>query len=292
VKQRKGPPGSGQLLGYSALVEPVREPAVAARFYPSEPERLRSSVGVYLGNPGPNPVEARAVVAPHAGYVYSGKIAGETYAKVSVPRVVFVLCPNHTGFGVKRSLWPKGHWRLPGFDVPVDEELAASALEHAKLTEDHLAHVREHAIEVHLPFLYALRSDVRIVPLCLAGLAFAECEEVGRGIARAISDFERAHAERVMIVASTDMSHYISADEARVLDRMAIDRVRQLDAEGLYTTVKREEISMCGYIPTTVALVAARELGSVRAELVRYGNSGETSGNFDEVVGYAGLYIS
>jgi MEMO1 family protein len=291
VKQRKGTPGSGQLLGYSAVVEPVREPAVSGRFYPSEPDRLRASVGAYLGVPPAERMVARGVVAPHAGYVYSGKIAGETYARILVPPVAFVLCPNHTGFGVKRSLWPKGRWSLPGFELQVDDELASSALEHAGLSEDHLAHVREHAIEVHLPFLHALRSDVRIVPLCLAGLSYAECEEVGRGIARAIVEWERTHAERVLIVASTDMSHYIPADEARVLDGKALARVRELDAEGLYTTVKREEISMCGYVPTTVALVAARELGSQSATLVRYGNSGDTSGKFDEVVGYAGLTI-
>lgn len=292
MKQRKGTPGSGQLLGYSAVVEPVREPAVSGRFYPSEPARLLTSVALYLGVPPAERIAARAVVAPHAGYVYSGKIAGETYARITVPPVAFVLCPNHTGFGVKRSLWPKGRWRLPGFELEVDDELAASALDHAALTEDHLAHVREHAIEVHLPFLYSLRSDVRIVPLCLAGLTYSECEEVGRGIARAIVEWERARGERVLLVASTDMSHYISADEARVLDGKAIARVRELDAEGLYTTVKREEISMCGYVPTTVAIVAARELGSQSASLVRYGNSGETSGKFDEVVGYAGLTIS
>lgn len=292
MKQRKGTPGSGQLLGYSAVVEPVREPAVSGRFYPSQAEGLARTVGSLLGVPPSERIPARAVVAPHAGYVYSGTITGETYARITVPPVAFVLCPNHTGFGVKRSLWPKGSWRLPGFELEVDQELAASALEHASLTEDHLAHVREHAIEVHLPFLHALRSDVRIVPLCLAGLALSECEEVGRGIARAIGDWERTRAERVLIVASTDMSHYIPADEARTLDHRALARVRELDAEGLYTTVKREEISMCGYVPTTVALVAARELGSRSATLVRYGNSGETSGKFDEVVGYAGLTIS
>jgi AmmeMemoRadiSam system protein B len=231
------------------------------------------------------------LMAPHAGYVYSGKIAGATYARVIVPRLAVVLCPNHTGFGVKRSLWPKGRWQLPGFDLRVDEALAESACEHAKLTEDHLAHVREHAIEVQLPFLHALRPDVGIVPICLAGLRYDECEEVGRGLAAAIRDCERTRQERVLIVASTDMSHYIPADEAKRLDLRAIERVRALDPEGLYTTVKRDEISMCGYIPTTVALAAARELGAAHAELVRYGNSGETSGKFDEVVGYAGLVV-
>lgn len=262
---------------------------MSGRFYPGQAERLNEKVGECLGVPAAEPAPARMVMVPHAGYVYSGAIAGATYARVNVPRLVVVLCPNHTGFGVKRSLWPKGRWRLPGFELPVDEPLAESALAHAKLTEDHLAHVREHAIEVQLPFLHALRPDVSIVPVCLAGLRYDECEEVGRGLASAIAECESVRHERVLIVASTDMSHYISADEARRLDLRVIERVRALDPEGLYTTVKRDEISMCGYVPTTVALVAVRELGGAAAELVRYGNSGETSGNFDEVVGYAGL---
>ena len=265
---------------------------MAGRFYPGDAESLSASVGGYLGVGSANRVLARMLMVPHAGFVYSGAIAGETFARAKIPPTAIVMCPNHTGYGVRRSLWPSGSWHLPGFDLEVDSKLAASVRESADLTEDHLAHVREHAIEVELPFLHALRNDVKIVPICLAGLSYAECEEVGLGIARSIAEQEQRESERVLVVASSDMSHYISADSARSLDRKAIDQVLALDAEGLYRTVKQFEISMCGYVPTTVALVAARQLGATRAELCRYGNSGETSGNFDEVVGYAGVLVS
>jgi AmmeMemoRadiSam system protein B len=266
----------------------VREPAVAGRFYPGEPKPLADTVARCLTDRSPEPLRARMLMAPHAGYVYSGAIAGATYARVEVPSRVVVLCPNHTGLGARRSLWSRGEWKLPGYSLPVDTELANEFRDNALLEEDQLAHLREHAIEVQLPFLHALRPDVSIVPVCLAGLRFRDCAEVGEGLARAIQENERQHGERVLIVASTDMSHYIPAEVAKELDRMAIESVLAVDAKGLYETVTQHDISMCGYIPTTVALVAARALGAQRADLVRYGNSGDVSGDYGQVVGYAG----
>jgi AmmeMemoRadiSam system protein B len=269
----------------------IREPAVAGRFYPGEPERLAETVSGCLAQRASHPEPVRMVMAPHAGYVYSGAIAGATYARVDVPSRVVVLCPNHTGLGARRSLWPNGSWNLPGFSLAIDRPLADAFRDHAKLADDRLAHVREHAIEVQLPFLHALRADVSIVPVCLAGLRLRDCNEVGEGLARAIQDAEREGSERVLIVASTDMSHYIPAEVAKELDRMAIECVLGLDAPGLYAVVTQHDISMCGYIPTTVALFAARALGAQRSELVRYGNSGDVSGDYNEVVGYAGALV-
>jgi AmmeMemoRadiSam system protein B len=270
----------------------IREPAVAGRFYPGEPERLADTVARCIADRALDPEPVRMLMAPHAGYVYSGAIAGATYARAAIPSRVVVLCPNHTGLGARRSLWANGSWKLPGFSLPIDEPLARSARDHAKLDEDKLAHVREHAIEVQLPFLHALRKDVSIVPLCLAGLRFRDCAEVGEGLARAIEQAERETAERILLVASTDMSHYIPAEVAKELDRMAIECVLALDAPALYEVVTQHDISMCGYIPTTVALVASRALGAQRAELVRYGNSGDVSGDYGQVVGYAGALVT
>jgi MEMO1 family protein len=267
----------------------VRDPAVAGRFYPADPEKLRTQVGALLGaSSPPEPRKAIAVMAPHAGYMYSGGIAGQTFAGVQVPERAVVLCPNHTGLGVRRSLWGSGAWRLPGASVPVDAELAALVGKYAKLEGDRLAHVGEHAIEVELPLMLARQPALRIVPVCLAGLSLADCHEVGRGLARAVKEA----GGDVLIVASSDMSHYISAKAAARLDRTALDRVIGLDPDGLYETVTRLDISMCGYVPATVALVAARELAASRAQLVRYGSSGEASGDFERVVGYAGVVVS
>ena len=265
----------------------LRRPAVAGRFYSADPRRLAEQVDALLATSA-EPERATMLVAPHAGYVYSGAVAGAAYARVSVPRRVVVLCPNHTGRGARRSVWPSGAWQLPGGAVPVDAELARLLVAEAHLTPDHAAHLGEHAIEVHLPFLRARRADVSVVPVCLGGLSLAECHEVGHGLARAI----RETPDDVLLIASTDMSHYIAAEEARRLDSLALERVLSLDPDGLYEVVTRHDISMCGYIPTTVALVASLELGAKSAKLVRYANSGDVSGDFSAVVGYAGVVVS
>jgi AmmeMemoRadiSam system protein B len=268
----------------------TREPAVAGRFYPSDPDRMEQELSHYLAPLDPALTSERevvALVAPHAGWMYSGRIAGETYAQVRVPDRVVILCPNHTGLGVRRSLWASGAWRIPGGDVAVESTLAERLQNLTTLKDDRLAHAREHAIEVHLPFLRAKNRDLSVVPICLGGLSLQECVELGEALGSALAD-ER---ERVLLVASTDMSHYISAELAEKLDRMALERVAALDAEGLFRVVTEQDISMCGYVPTTVTLIAARVLGAKRAELVRYGNSGETSGDYDRVVGYAGMIV-
>jgi hypothetical protein len=229
-------------------------------------------------------------MVPHAGYLYSGSIAGETYARVDVPARAVVICPNHTGRGVRRSIWVSGVWHLPGGDVPVDAVLAEAIREAAGLEADVLAHQFEHAGEVQLPFLRARRSDVRVVPICLSHLNLAECREIGEGLAGAVRSACEDPRD-ALLVASTDLSHFIPAEDARRLDRMALDHVLAIDPEGLYETVTRQDISMCGFIPTTVVLFAARALGATHTELVRYGNSGETSGDTDRVVGYAGVVL-
>jgi MEMO1 family protein len=264
----------------------LRAPAVAGRFYPGEPGALRRAVAELLG-PAVTAAPARAIMGPHAGYVYSGAIAGETWARVEVPRRVVLMCPNHTGRGVPISLWPGGGWRLPTGVVPVDEALGEAILAHCGATLDRAAHLHEHALEVHLPFALARQPALRIAALCLAGLSLPECRAVGEGLAEVV----RHSDEPVLLVASTDMSHYIAADEAAVLDGLALARIEALDPEGLYHTVRSHHISMCGVRPTTVALFAARSLGATRAELVRYGHSGERSGDDARVVGYAGVVV-
>ena len=264
----------------------TREPAVAGRFYPGGTERLRAEVRAFLSGGGP-PLDAMAVVAPHAGYMYSGSIAGLVYASVNVPPAAIVVCPNHTGLGARAAIMTQGSFRTPLGDVPVHERLAELLQSHAEVTIDARAHAQEHAIEVHLPFLQERNPDVSFVPLCLAGLPLAACLQLGTGMAEAV----RALGEPVLLVASTDMSHYVPALLAERLDRLALECIESMDPAQLYETVVAHDISMCGFIPTTVVLQAARQLGATTARLVRYGNSGETSGDMEHVVGYAGLVI-
>ncbi len=264
----------------------LRAPAVAGRFYPGEAGALQREVARLLGATPPSR-PALALIGPHAGYMYSGSILGQTWARVTVPRRIVLMCPNHTGRGVSRSLWPGGGWQLPGGVVPVDEALGVAIAEHCDVEPDRAAHLHEHALEVHLPFARARQPELRIAALCLSGLSLEECRALGEGLAAVV----RGSDEPVLLVASTDMSHYISADEAAGLDGMALARIQALDPAGLYRTVREHRISMCGVLPTTVALFAARALHAREAELVRYGHSGEHSGDLERVVGYAGVLV-
>ncbi len=263
-------------------------PAVSGQFYPGTATGLSRAL-LELTREVKAPEPAIGVVAPHAGYVYSGTVAGEVFSSVRVPGRAVIFCPNHTGTGEDAAVMSHGAWSMPWGDVPIDEELAAR-LEAAcpLLREDASAHSREHSIEVQLPFLHRFRPDVRIVPVALGRLSLEECRELGENAADAIA----GETERPLLVASSDMSHYVPDAVARKKDRMAIDRMLALDPEGLYATVRTERISMCGVLPATVVLFAARRLGATSARLIRYATSGDVSRDFDQVVGYAGLAFS
>jgi hypothetical protein len=198
-----------------------------------------------------------------------------------------VLGPNHTGQGVRASIMSHGSWRIPGCSVPIDAPLAEELRGAAGMTEDHRAHAHEHSLEVQLPFLVHRNPKVRFVPVCLSLLPYESCVRIGM----ALADVVVRHGNNALLVASTDMSHYLPAEVARDEDRLALDRIEALDAEGLYRTVLERDISMCGFIPTTVTLIAAKALGASEARLLRYGSSGEASGDYTRVVGYAGFVI-
>lgn len=225
---------------------------------------------------------------PHAGYVFSGRVAGETVAQVEVPEDVIVLGPNHHGLGAPAALMSSGSWAMPMGEVQINAELAGLIRRHGpEIVDDEQAHRAEHSLEVLLPFLQFCQPGLRIVPLCLARLSPADCRLVGQALAAAIEDFSRP----VLLAASTDMSHYESRSAATAKDHLAIERVLALDPEGLYRTVAEQQISMCGVIPTVITLMAALQLGATEAELVRYSDSGEASGDTAQVVGYAGFVI-
>ncbi|HEX9620738.1 MAG TPA: AmmeMemoRadiSam system protein B [Polyangiaceae bacterium] len=264
-----------------------RSPAVAGRFYPDDAKALSAAVRACLpADTAPEP--ARALVAPHAGYRYSGRVAGMAFASAPIPKTVVVLGPNHTGLGSYRAVWSAGAWRLPGAAVPVASDLAEELVRRARLVPDTDAHLMEHSLEVELPFLRELQPELRIVPVCLGPLDRRDCLELGVALSEVIRDFR----EPVLLVASTDMSHYISAERAAALDAMALERVAALDAEGLYAVVRERGISMCGVVPTTVALAAARALGAEGAKVLAYENSSNVSGDHERVVGYAAARVA
>lgn len=264
----------------------TRQAVVASQFYPGDPAVLRQTLESLIPAVRDRE-EALAVVAPHAGYVYSGAVAGETYARVRIPETVVILGPNHHGHGEALALGTSD-WSMPLGPVPVERHLAAAILQRSRvIVDDDMAHRYEHSLEVQVPFLQYLQENLKIVPIVVSHVSFDICQEAALDLAAAIREFSGP----VLIVASTDMTHYESRASAGSKDRLALERILAMDPRGLYETVIGNRISMCGIIPTTITLLAAMELGARQAELVRYTDSGEVSGDTTQVVGYAGLII-
>lgn len=265
----------------------VRQPAVAGQFYPASAAQLERAVRA-MTRDGAERLRARAVMVPHAGYIYSGAVAGEVFSSVELPERHIIFCPNHTGMGAEAALMAAGSWRMPWGDVPIDEPLAARLLAASSLLhEDAAAHRREHSLEVQLPFLHRFLPEFRFVPVALSHLSLEECRSLGEAVARVVA----TETPQPLLVASSDMTHYESDAAARRKDERAIARILALDPEGLYRTVRSERITMCGVVPVTVTLFAAKALGATSARLIRYATSGEASGDYDQVVGYAGLAV-
>jgi AmmeMemoRadiSam system protein B len=261
---------------------------VAGRFYAGDPAILRADVQRMLGDvSGARP--ALGAVVPHAGTMYSGGVAGQVFARLAIPERVIILCPNHTGRGARISVRSRGAWKIPGAEIGVDEALADRLIDVCAAglgaKADAAAHEREHAIEVELPFLVARRPDVKIVPIVIGGIDGEEAAAFGRSVAQATA------GEDVLLLASSDMSHYLPDVETRPLDKLAIERLVAVDSLGLWRTVEMNEITMCGVLPATALCAYARARGAAHGELVAYATSGDASGDRERVVGYAGVII-
>lgn len=266
----------------------VRAPAVAGQFYPKHSAALAQTIDQLMPS-ADKAAPAYGIMVPHAGYVYSGAVAGKTFAAVTIPDEVVILGPNHHGTGHQLAIYQRGSWEMPLGQVPIATAFADAILDSAPATAaDTQAHLYEHSLEVQVPFLQTRNARVTIVPLCIGRVPLETLLALGDGLARAL----QTRPQRPLMVASTDMTHYESADAARRKDHLALERVLALDPAGLYRTVRDERISMCGALPTVVMLQAALALGASRAELVAYANSGDVTGDQREVVGYAGVVIS
>ncbi len=266
----------------------LRNPAVSGHFYKGSPEGLRKQVGEFI-YPDTNPVKAIGVLVPHAGLVYSGAVAGAVYSRLILPETFILIGPNHTGIGAPVSVFTEGVWAMPNGSVSIDSELARTITEKSRYaSEDYSAHEGEHSLEVQIPFLQYFRKEFNIVPLTMMSTALEVCREVGVAISQAIKET----GKDVLIIASSDMTHYESGISAREKDQKAIEKILALDPSGLHHTVKEYQITMCGFAPAVTMLYAAIELGSTKASLLKYMNSGDVSGDYDQVVGYAGIIIS
>jgi AmmeMemoRadiSam system protein B len=265
----------------------LRPPAVAGQFYPSHPQELSALVArLSHSEKSENKKHVKACLVPHAGYMYSGAVAGAVFGSIQLPKKILLLGVRHFPRGEALAVNSKGAWRTPLGDVPIDEQLAARLCQEcALLREDSVAHSREHSLEVELPFLQCLDPGFSFVPVAVGTLNFDVLVATGQGIARVLQESE----EEILVVTSSDMNHYEDDQTTKVKDSMAMERLLKLDAAGLYDVCRLEKISMCGLGPAIVMLTAMNALGSARAELISHLTSGDVTGERNRVVGYAGM---
>jgi AmmeMemoRadiSam system protein B len=268
----------------------IRLPAVAGRFYPSDPVELTSVIQKYSQREADAVrVSARACLVPHAGYVYSGHVAGAVYSRLVLPKRILILGVRHFPRGERAAILTSGAWRTPLGDAEIDAPLAEMLREACPLLrEDSVAHSGEHSLEVQLPFLQVLDLGFSFVPVALGTIQFEELVNVGEAIARVLA----ACREEVLLLTTSDLNHYEEDAATRVKDHKAIGKLLAMDGLGLYDTCRNEKISMCGLGPAVAMLTALNSLGAKHAELVRYATSGDVSGERDAVVGYAGMIFS
>jgi MEMO1 family protein len=268
----------------------LRLPAVAGRFYPSDPAELTALVHKYLvRDPDKPPRQVRACLVPHAGYVYSGHVAGAVLARVALPGKIIVLGVRHYPHGEPAAILSNGAWRTPLGDARIDEPLAEMIKKACPLLrEDSVAHSAEHSLEVQLPFLQVLLPDFAFVPVALGTVQFESLVSVGEGMAHVLE----ATKENVLLLTTSDLNHYEDDATTRVKDRKAIEELLALRPSRLYDTCRTHDISMCGLGPATAMLTALNALGVKHSELVKYATSADVSGDGSAVVGYAGMIFS
>ena len=264
-----------------------RKPVVAGQFYPGSASELKAKIELLIDKKAKKQ-DVIGLVSPHAGYVYSGPVAGAVISRIKFKDTFIIIGPNHTGRGKPLSIMTQGDWKTPLGKVEIDSELAGQILaDSSHLQEDDAAHQYEHSIEVQLPFLQYFKPDIRIVPIMLAYASGDVYKEIGREIAKAVKELKR----EVVIIASSDMTHYESQELAQKKDIQAIDAILELNEDELLRRVEELQISMCGYAPAVTLISAAKALGAKTAALVKYQTSGDVTGDYASVVGYAGIII-
>lgn len=266
-----------------------RQAIVVGQFYPGDAQDMERMIVACASGAGEARMEPTLLaMVPHAGWPYSGPVCCHTLAQANLPDTLLLLGPNHTGQGAPLAVWPDGVWQLPGGGLPVDDALAARLIAQVPgFSADTAAHAGEHSLEVVLPFVRHFNNNARIVPVAVSLRDPAALIAAGEALAEAL----RGWPEPVGILVSSDMSHYLPHDKAKERDALALQHVLELDAAGLYETVARHRITMCGVLPMTLGLAAARALGASRADLTAYATSGDASGDYTSVVGYAGVLV-
>jgi len=265
----------------------TRRAIVAGKFYSANKETLEKDVSDFTAKKTTK-IDAIGVVSPHAGYVYSGSVAGETLSSIKPKPTYIILGTNHTGYGKPFGLDMERNWQTPLGEAKVDEDLAHLILKDSEqIKKDHQCHDYEHSIEVQLPFLQHLNKDFTFVPITISHWDTGKYQEIGKELAQAV----KTSGKDVAIIASSDMTHYEAQESAKKKDMTAIEKILQLDIDGFLKAVAQNQISMCGAPPVAVMMAASMELGAKKAKLIKYATSGEVSGDYSSVVGYAGIVV-
>jgi AmmeMemoRadiSam system protein B len=266
----------------------IREPVVSGKFYPQDPRELTELIESFVEKE-PAKLSAQAAILPHAGYIYSGKVAVKTVGKIIGRKRVVILGPNHTGYGKDFGVWPKGAWRTPFGEIAIDEEITDNILSSGDfIVKDELCHKFEHSIEVELPILQYFFKDFKFVPICCSISDLRTYEKVSNQLNAAL----RKIKDEVLIVVSTDMTHYEPDATVRKKDRQALEEIINFNADGLNQKVRKENISMCGIAPVSILLSFIKSLNVRKAQVILYQTSGDSSNDFSSVVGYAGIVVS
>ena len=264
-----------------------RLPIASGSFYPGNKEELVSVLKTLMAD-SPEKQKALGAISPHAGYIYSGGVMGSVFSRIEVPDTVVILTPNHTGSGAPYSIWPEGRWITPLGETSTDEELVNEILNSCELIEkNESAHTNEHSAEVILPFLQYSNPQVKIVVIVIRSNNFEDLSTIGKSI----GDVLKKIRLDALVVASSDMTHYESRQSADKKDKSAIAEIVALKEEGLYRVVREQNISMCGVSPVISMMVCSKERDAAKAELIKYETSGEASGDYKQVVGYAGIIV-
>ncbi|MDX2481818.1 MAG: AmmeMemoRadiSam system protein B [Desulfuromusa sp.] len=265
----------------------IRQPAVSGSFYPANPDELSVQLDSLL-NGEHKSRQVKGLIVPHAGYVYSGAVAGEVFTTAEIPQQVILIGPNHQGAGADIAISGADSWATPLGNVPLATALRDQLVNNIfELSVDDQAHKFEHSLEVMLPFLFHRQPKLQIVPIVLGQLSLADCIQLGTAIAQVLKGWN----EDVLLLASTDMNHFSTAATSEKLDFMAINAMTDYDPQRLYQIVRDNHISMCGVLPTITVMQAAQDLGATKCRLIRYAHSGQVNGDNSRVVGYAGLTL-
>jgi MEMO1 family protein len=272
----------------------IRKPAVAGLFYESDPTSLKERIEwCFKHSLGPGDLPElgdqnllKGVVAPHAGYIYSGPVAAHSYYKIvedGFPETFIILCPNHTGMGSGVSIMAEGEWITPLGSVEIDAEFSKElVLNSGIIDSDNVAHSQEHSCEVHIPFLQYFKKDFKIVPISMWMQDLETAQEIANSITEIISELGR----KVVIIASSDFTHYQPQELASRNDHQVLESIVNMDEKQMYNRVNSLNVSMCGYGPVATTMIASKEMGALKGEILKYATSGDLTGDYSSVVGY------